>query len=187
MDTKLKIDITNGIIEVEGSENFVKLIYSDYKESFNVKTIGLKRETKKRADRGKVSPNGGKKERPQKHRSVKGPHTPKINASLDLAASGSLPSLETFYNQYKPSNNYENNLIFCYYLQNIRKNEDTSIDDIFTCYRKLKLKLPRAFKQNLSDTSRRRGWINTSSLEKITLQIAGVNYIEHDMKKAGDE
>ena len=34
MSTKLKIDLTQGILEVEGSESFVKIIYNDFKTHF---------------------------------------------------------------------------------------------------------------------------------------------------------
>ena len=34
MSTKLKIDLTQGLLEVEGSESFVKIIYNDFKTHF---------------------------------------------------------------------------------------------------------------------------------------------------------
>ena len=34
MTTKLKIDLSEGILEVEGSESFVKAIYNDFKAHF---------------------------------------------------------------------------------------------------------------------------------------------------------
>ena len=34
MTTRLKIDLSQGILEVEGSETFVKAIYNDFKAHF---------------------------------------------------------------------------------------------------------------------------------------------------------
>ena len=63
MTTKLKIDLSEGVLEVEGSESFVKAIYNDFKAHFiedEVDEVSLKpkrgRRTKVTAKVAKVSP-----------------------------------------------------------------------------------------------------------------------------------
>jgi len=44
--------------------------------------------------------------------------------------------------------------------------------------------VPEALAQSLVDTKNRKGWIDSSSLDDLQLNISGINYLEHDMKKA---
>ena len=48
-------------------------------------------------------------------------------------------SLEDFYNQFITANNYENNLIFVYYLVEKLKLDRIGLSEIFTCYKTLGL------------------------------------------------
>lgn len=61
------------------------------------------------------------------------------------------------------------------------------MDHIFTCYRNISsIKTPGALQQSLIDTARNKGWLDTASLGDIKVPIAGINHIEHDMKKASE-
>lgn len=185
-DTKIRIDLSQGVIEAEGSEQFVLSIYSDFKEKIQGKlksTPGTIKEKVKKANLKTQTDNKIKK-----RTLTKGTVLPKLVKNLDLSGSGDKQSLKDFFQQYKANKFYEYNLIFCYYLQQIAEATPISIDHIFTCYRHIpELKTPKALSQSLFDTSRRLGWIDTSSLENITVPIAGINHIEHDMKRSESE
>jgi hypothetical protein len=113
---------------------------------------------------------------------------PSIVGDLDLSKKGSKLSLKEFYAQYAPKSNLERNLIFCYYLQNIKKQSPITVDHVYTCYRDIsKLKIPVALSQSLIDTAGLKGWLDTGSLEDISVTVHGINYIEHDMQKAESE
>ena len=133
-----------------------------------------------------VKKKAKKKSKPSK-RNKKGARTPKISRDLDLSARKNGQSLRDFFSTYAPSSNLERNLVFIYYLKQVANIEPISIDHVFTCYRDTKEKVPGNLKQSVYDTCAIKGWIGTASLDDIQLDVAGINYLEHDMKKAEDK
>ena len=180
MDAKLRIDLSQKILEMEGSEEFVREIYNDFRDKISTisqatpKKVNEKLETKAEVP----ATSKGKQRQPKKE-------TLSIVKDLNLAEQGDKLSLKDFFSKYTPSNNFERNLIFVYYLQNIAKETAITTDHMFTCYRHVGVKIPRAFKQSLRDTASQKGWIDTSSSEDIKVTTHGINYIEHDITKAG--
>ncbi len=112
---------------------------------------------------------------------------PQLIKDLDLSGENDKPSLREFYERYSPKTNQERNLIFCYYLQQIINHTPITVNHVFTCYRNIGIKTPKALYQSLADTSYHKGWLDTSSIDNITVPVAGINYIEHDMAKADSE
>ena len=103
---------------------------------------------------------------------------------LNLMGDDSLESLRDFCGKYKVKTNLERTLVFVYYLQHKKSIAEININHIFTCYRNIDgLKIPGHLKQNLQDTSSKKGWLVTSNMEDITVPVTGVNYIEHDLPK----
>lgn len=91
-------------------------------------------------------------------------------------------SLKDFYNEFSPKNNYEKNLIFVYYLQEIQKISIITTNHIYSCYRELGLKIP-SLPQSLIDTSANKGYISTSNTNDLKVTRTGMNYIEHDIER----
>ncbi len=185
---KLKIDLAQGILEVEGDSSFVQLIYSDFKEQLAGSPSGEspKRVRSKKRERPTPStpPKAGKIAKKKSGGSSSGA----IVKDLDLSGAGKTKRLKDFHGEYKAKNNYDHNLIFVYYLQHKLGIEDITIDHIFTCYRDVGVKVPGALQQSLWDTSNRKGWLDTSTAENITVSVSGMNFLEHDMpKKESDE
>lgn len=180
MDTKLRIDLSQRTLEVEGSEAFVREIYSDFKDRISaISQVTPKKTNEKQAAKAEApTPSKGK------HRQLK-KEALSIVKDLNLAGQGDKPSLKDFFSNYKARSQWEKNVIFVYYLQNIAKVTPITTNHIYTCYRNVGTKIPGAFKQSLWDTASDKGWIDTSSLENIKLTTQGINYIEHDMAKAG--
>lgn len=185
-DTKIKIDIGQGIIEAEGDEQFVKSIYNDFKDRLNAPAARSGSGSgKRRGSKPKVANNDGS-EKPKKAK-TKNSDTPSLVKDLDLTGGKDYPSLRDFYGEYAPKSNMEKNLIFAYYLQHKASHSNIGVDEIYTCYRNIvKLKVPKALTQSLIDTSARKGWIDTKSLSDLKVPIAGMNHIEHDMAKTDD-
>ena len=188
MNTRVRIDLAQGVVEAEGSEEFVRAIYSDFKDRLTSQ-VRLHHQNdpanegreKKRTSLKPSAGNGADKARTSKARSK----NPQIVGDLDLSGKGAKISLRDFYARYQPANNFENNLVFVYHLKQELKIKTVSVDHVFTCYRNIpKLKLPEALAQSVLDTKNRKGWIDTSSLDDIQLNMSGINYLEHDMKKA---
>ena len=180
METKLRIDLSQRTLEVEGSEAFVREIYSDFKDRISAISQVTPKKTNGKQEAKAEAPTPPK----GKHRQLK-KEALSIVKDLDLAEQGYKPSLKDFFSKYTPRNNFERNLIFVYYLQNIANESAITTDHIFTCYRHVSVKLPRAFKQSLWDTASQKGWIDTSSLEDIKVTTHGMNYIEHEITKVG--
>lgn len=179
MDTKLRIDISQGTLEVEGSEEFVREIYGDFKDKLYTLAQAAQNNIKK-AEKSKTPSPPSAKRRP---RITKETHT--IVKEIDLAAKDDRPSLKDYFATYKVANNFERNLVFVYYLQTIAKVSPITSDHIFTCYKHVQAKVPVALSQSLWDVSSKKGWIDTSSLGNIKLTTQGTNYIEYDMTKVG--
>ena len=43
--------------------------------------------------------------------------------------------------------------------------------------------MPNNLYQSLVDTKRKKGWIESSDMNNITVTISGENYVEQDLKK----
>lgn len=126
-----------------------------------------------------------KKSKKKSKRSKKGARIPKISSELDLSGGKKGQSLRDFFSQFVTSSNFERNLVFVYYLKQVAGIKPVTIDHVFTCYRNIKvLKVPVSLEQSLIDTRMHKGWFDTSSLDDIKLTVPGINYLEHDMKKA---
>lgn len=85
--------------------------------------------------------------------------------------------------KYDHKSNYERNLIFVYYLQYILQEDKITLDHLFTCYRNVGQKIPKALEQSMRDTSKDKGWVDIDELENIKVPVAGMNHIEHDLAK----
>jgi len=183
--TKIRIDLSQGIVEAEGTENFVRAIYDDFRSKLEVTESAENTDGdakgKKKTVKKKASANKTKK--PASKRAV-----PSIVKELDLSGGGKKKRLRDFYNQYKAGSNFEKNLIFVYYLTHELGMSGITTDHVFTCYRDIPgIKAPNALRQSLLDTSNRRGWLDTSSTEDIKVTMPGINYLEHDMPKAASD
>jgi hypothetical protein len=135
--------------------------------------------------RGSGSTTAKKSSKKKSKQNKKGSRILKISSDLDLSGGKKGQSLRDFFSQYAPSSNLERNLVFVYYLKQVAGIEQITIDHVFTCYRNIKgVKVPGHLEQSLIDTSGRKGWINTASFDDIKLNVLGINYLEHDMKKS---
>jgi len=187
MTTKIRIDLSQGIVEAEGSEDFVQMIYDDFKDKISYKSPpeapkdNLPKEIPERKP-----PRTKPPKKKQKYKQS-GQRMQKVVNNLDLSGKGVKKSLRDFYAGFSPSSNMERNLIFVYYLNNTMKVSPITIDHVFTCYCNIKsLKIPVSLEQSLKDTRALKNWLDTSSLDDLKLTIHGTNHIEHDIKRAGD-
>ena len=188
--TKLKIDLSQGAIEVEGEEEFVKSVYTDFKEKIK-SNVPLSENSSNKEDGMTIeSPNtsNGAKKNPPKSKATQKRKSrgssPSIINNLDLSGGSKCEKLRDFYKRYETKSNYERNLIFIYYLQQMLKITGITVNHVFTCYRNVSgLKVPEALYQSLSETSNKKGWVDTSDTDNIKVTVSGMNHLEHDMSK----
>lgn len=200
-ESKLKIDFNQGLLEVEGSEALVREIYNDFKEALKARPQSVPTGDTTGASTNAAPPNQSPSEakpsskpngKPKAKTNTKSKSksstatTGTLLKDLNLMSDGTSESLRDFYGKYEANTNLERTLIFVYYLQHIRGIESININHVFTCYRNIDgLKIPGHLKQNILDTSSKKGWLDTADMENIKVPVTGVNYIEHDMPKKG--
>lgn len=91
-------------------------------------------------------------------------------------------SLKDFYSKYQAKGTPENILLIVHYLQNIHNSSAIGINQIYTCFLELGLRVPNLISA-VMNTKTRRGWLITSDMNNIKLSIHGDNYLLHDIKK----
>ncbi len=189
--TKIHINLKQGIIEAEGSEEFVERIYKDFRENVKSK-VDLENdsgETKNSDVKDKSSnPSSAtdpKKQSVQKPKAKGGAVEGTLVKDLDLTGGGKSESLRDFCAKYVIKTNMARNLVFTYYLANVLNIKEFGINHLFTCYRNIPgTKLPGNLKQSIYDTSSK-GWIAVKSIDNdISVSVMGINHIEHDLPKA---
>ena len=178
VNTKLVINLRDGIIEAEGAEEFVRSVYDDFKEQIN-KTVVLQRAPKPLLEAPTDVPEQSEnelKKKTRKSRSTDGgkpkasDYKPAFNSKLDLR------DLEQFYDRFEPENNFEKILIFAVFLRDNLNTVPCTADDIYSCYfvLKHKTKIPVAFVQAFRDAQHRTHYIEfVSPLADISIITIG--------------
>ncbi len=179
MRFRIKIDLEAGILEVEGTEELVREVFSEF---------WAKRSESKGPEEGrssnKRSATTRREEPPMKKVSTTRSPSRRMEAikNLDLVGGGKKESLSDMVERLKPKSNFERNLIFVHYVSEVCGIESVTSDHVYTCYYVTAgMKIPAHLRQSLWDTSARRGWLDTASLEDISITTPGINYLEHDM------
>lgn len=188
---KLRIDVSLGLLEVEGSDQFVREIYADFKgQLYGSKSSSPVKNTS--PSRKSASPESGGESAGQKSSGKKkassGGAQPSIVKDLDLSGkTKNVERLKDFHASFTIKSNLERNLVFMYYLQNKIEVSPITPDHVFTCYRDVGVKVPTALVQSLRDTSNRRGWIDTANTNDLKVTTPGMNHLEHDLPKAKND
>jgi|SRR5690242_2183579 hypothetical protein len=176
---RIKIDVNGGILEVEGSEEFLKDIYQDFKSKVNIEADTTPTKAIETPKDTKASENKTPK---AKTKTVNRKESYSFVTDLNLRGDGkSVPALRDYFSDKKPASALEMTTVFVYYLARLCKLSDITVDHIYTCYKEVGQKVPTALRQNLLDTAHRKGTIDTSSLENVTLTTRGENMVEQDL------
>ena len=188
---KLRIDLGRGQIEVEGSDDLVREVYVDFRDRLREGTtiapeddsVPAKKEVPAASEPGeRVS-----SKRRQKRRSSGKSDSLTIVKDLDLSGkSNNVESLKEFYSSFTLKSSKQRNLVFIYYLEKKLELSPITPAHVFTCYRHVGAKIPTAFVQSLYDTARN-GWIDTSNASDLKVTVLGINYVEQELPRAGNE
>jgi hypothetical protein len=199
MTTKLHINISQGILDVEGDPDLVCKIYNDFKEQLldAVKRVppasaamapppmptqngesaseALSKSKPKRRTPAKKKANG------DQNTSGIVADSPKLDKNLDTSGLGA------FYGKYVPKNNAEKTLIFLKFMTDELGIESPNTDQVYTCFKATGDKVPKAFAQAFYDTSSKLGYLDFRSSTDLPITIAGDNHFNHSLKKKGAE
>jgi hypothetical protein len=198
MTTKLHIDIAQGVIDIEGDPDFVREIYTDFKEQLLNSTQFAEPASPPASDNSPSGYSDGKtdivskpktkrraasKRRTSSDEPVSGvvADSPRLDKSLDTSALG------VFYNEFTPKNNAEKILIFLKFMTEKLGIENPNTDQVYTCFKATGTKIPKAFAQAFYDTSSKFGYIDFRSPTDLPVTISGDNYFNHTLKRKAAE
>lgn len=194
MTTKLHINLSQGIIDIEGDPELVREIYIDFRSRLleaaanSSDTTGGPSSSAEDEDEPAAKTTKTKRTRrtPAKRRAngeQDGPtissDSPKLDKNLDTA------KLPQFYASYTAKNHPEKILTFLKFLTDVAGVESPNSDQVFTCYKTVNEKLPVAFAQAFRDTSAK-GYIDLKSSTEMPVTIAGDNHFNFKMKKTAE-
>lgn len=196
MTTKLRIDVSQGLIDIEGDPELVREIYADFKTHL-LSGIKLAQPAPPgppgAADADEKTspvPKSRAKRRLAAKRKINGDESgsgvvadsPKLDKNLDTSG------LENFYNKFSPNNNAEKILLFLKFIIENLQIEKPNTDQIYTCFKAAGERIPKAFAQAFYDASSKKfGYINFNSSTDIEITIVGENYFNHTMKRKATE
>jgi hypothetical protein len=181
---RLKIDLKQGLLEVEGEDAFVREIYEDFRvalQEASVKKPVLEGKTDPQAQIAQAQAQNGKKKKP----GTAARESYGMNKDLDLYGNSGKMSLKEFYASKSPTSNLERNVVFVYYLRKILEKDQVNLDDIYTCYKTLEGAPPGALRQSVADTSSSRyGWIDAGDFDDISIPLRGETFVDTGLPKA---
>ena len=177
MTAKLQINMSEGMISVEGDEKFVQTIYADFRD----RIVEMNRNRVVRSDIALPRAATSVISADQKEKTTKGAakkkgagthvYQPKVNPDLDLA------KLPEFYAQFTTKNNSERILVFAVFIRDQLGIAPCSADDIYSCYFALKsqLEIPENMYQAFANAWSRTKWVQYISKDEIRITVAGEN------------
>lgn len=185
MQTKLHINITQGIVDVEGDLDFVREVYADFKSRL-LTSETLPSQPTATETTSSASPTKAKAKRRTRSRdkaTTKEPaggiaiDSPKLDKNLDTR------NLQSYFAQFEPTNNSEKILIYLKFITEELEITSPNTDQVYTCFRATRQKIPGAFAQAFYTMSSRQGFIELKSATDISITIAGENYFSDSLKR----
>ena len=191
MHTKLHVNVSQGIIDIEGDTKLVREIYTDFKDKllndFGNRVIepdDIRPTTGGTAEKSKpkrLTPTQ-KRAKPKVGENGVDANKPQLDKNLDTS------QLAPFYNQFEPQNHAERILIFAKFLTDSLDIDEINADQIYTCYVALKEKIPEAFSQSFRNAhGRRYGYIEYESSSNIKVTTKGENHFNNGIKRKTTE
>ena len=192
-EAKFKINIKEGIIEIEGSDAFVErhlekfeeICKSAIQDVVSRRLSGIKKSDSKYMLGGNPRPRGfmsiitPRAKATSNH--LNRPHLALPPIPVDLKGSHNKIGLREFYNQKRPSNHYEKTAVFVYYLTKFNKQSEVKFGEILSCYDEVGEKKPSII-DIVKNSIRYKGWLDQGSGKlKTVLTISGENFVGFDL------
>ena len=196
-EAKFKINVKEGIVELEGNKNFVDKHLDKFEEIFKSAirdTIaqGIEHNLATKNASPLLGSNIEKGIDTSTHQVIKThnnnntKHITKQSLTLppipvDLKANGNKIGLREFYAEKKPVNHYEKTLVFVYYITKFNRKAEVKFGEILSCYEEVDEKKP-SITDIIKNSIRYKGWLEQGS-DKFTtrLTISGENLVKFDL------
>ncbi|HYY67871.1 MAG TPA: hypothetical protein VE572_05945 [Nitrososphaeraceae archaeon] len=192
-EAKFKINIKEGIVEIEGTDTFVErhlekfeeICKSAIQDVVSRRLSGIKKSDSKYTlgensrPRGFMSIITPRAKATSNH--LNRPHLALPPIPVDLKGSHNKIGLREFYNQKRPSNHYEKTAVFVYYLTKFNRQSEIKFGEILSCYDEVGEKKPSII-DIVKNSIRYKGWLDQGS-GKFTavLTISGENFVGFDL------
>lgn len=186
MHAKLHINISQGVVDVEGDLDLVREVYVDFKDKL---LNGMDSSSPQAAEDMDIA-ESETEIKPKRRRAVRKKAAtkesgssiradlPKMDKTLDTSG------LATFYGQFVAKNHPERVLIFLKFLIDELGIESPNTDQVYTCYLAENERVPKVFSQTFRDASGRKfGYIDYKSPTELVVTTVGNNYFKLDLKK----
>lgn len=162
METKAKINFIEGIIELEGSEEFVSKYLDEFKENLSKKPY---QDVKKQP----IVPEEIKHEKTGEQKTKKKIGAKKIDVKefyIDGDKSNGVPSLKEFFEQKKPGKSASKRILAVgYYVTHYANQEEFSEGNIEYAYKALNLTgRPAHLHQIIINQKNEKGWFDEGSI-----------------------
>jgi hypothetical protein len=192
-EAKFKINVKEGVVELEGKENFVDKHLDKFEELFKsaireIMAQGV--EYNLASNEASALPQRNieksfdisRPELSKAHNNNK--HTTKQSlppVPVDLKAKENKIGLREFYAEKKPINHYEKTAVFVYYITKVNKQAEIKYGEILSCYEEVGEKKP-SITDIIKNSIRYKGWLEWGS-DKFTtrLTISGENFVKFDL------
>jgi hypothetical protein len=192
-EAKFKINVREGIVEIEGSSTFVERHLEKFEEICKsaIQEAMVKRIARMRNEDGR---NTDRALEQDETRTTVGLHAAKTNSKhlsrqhmvlppipVDLKAGSDKVGLREFYNKKRPANHYEKTAVFVYYLTKFNKQSEVKFGEILSCYDEVDEKKPSII-DIVKNSIRYKGWLSHGSDKLSTvLTISGENFVGFDL------
>ncbi|MCF1707404.1 hypothetical protein L0V05_01105 [Tabrizicola sp. J26] len=188
---RLVIDIRAGHLEVEGSEEFIRSIFEDFRTNIGGKLGETEDAASELPDDDRAIAPTSNRQRPKRRRSSstaasngsEGKKSPLSNPEIDPTLK--IDDLKSFFLQRKPTGNPQILLVIIAYLRDTLDMYPATVNQIYTCYWALRseIKIPAKFRQAIIDTVNKKKWLEWKSQETVAITNIGENALNHEIGK----
>lgn len=199
MTAKLRVDLSQGVLEVEGDESFVRAVFENFQAQMQLVRHASPRREPAMIEQvveeiptvdatptkpAKKSVRSRSPERRTGDTNAKGMK----NWNFKLDNSIQIDGLSDFIKPYAIKNHSERILLYGKYLETIGI-YPFNANHVYTLYSVRKDKMPIAFVQAFIDArGSKYQYVGFENLDSIEFTIAGINHFNHHMEQAvGDE
>jgi|TARA_B100001971_G_scaffold10490_1_gene8498 hypothetical protein len=170
---KAKINMNEGIIEVEGSEDFIIKLLDKYGKKFVNESVTVKASKKKSLQ--KDSKNVRQETMMKKHVDQK-------PIPINLEGDEHSPSLSELYAKKSPQTHQEAVTFFLYYVTKYLGIQNVHMGHIVSCYDEVNAKKPLQIERLFQEIKIFTGWLESGDLPQTAkITISGENFVENDL------
>ena len=171
--TKAKINMNEGIIEVEGSEDFIIKLLDKYGKNFVNESVTVK--TSKKKSLQKDSKNVRQETMIKKHVDQK-------PIPINLEGDEHSPSLSELYAKKSPQTHQEAVTFFIHYVTKYLGIQNVHAGHVVSCYDEVNAKKPLQIERLFQEIKIFTGWLGSGSLPQTAkITVNGETFVENDL------